>query len=153
MFYQHCCSKPPEHNPDLPNAIICDIDGTLAKMNGRSPYEWDKVGSDELVEPVARIIAGFVHSNTQVLLVSGRDGSCEVKTRDWLQGKGVDYDQLWMRPAGSMAPDTNIKHEIYLRHIKGRYNVIGVFDDRPCVVRLWRALGLFVFDVGNGIEF
>ena len=29
----------------------------------------------------------------------------------------------------------------------------AVFDDRPCVVRLWRSRGLFVFDCGNGVEF
>ncbi|MFN4151839.1 MAG: AAA family ATPase, partial [Candidatus Sericytochromatia bacterium] len=26
-------------NKDLPKAIICDLDGTLAKLNGRNPYD------------------------------------------------------------------------------------------------------------------
>lgn len=27
----------------MKKAIIVDIDGTLAKMNGRGPFEWDRV--------------------------------------------------------------------------------------------------------------
>jgi hypothetical protein len=58
-----------------------------------------------------------------------------------------------MRPEGSMEKDTVVKKALYDEHIKSRYNVLGVFDDRPCMVRLWRSLGLFCFDCGNGIEF
>ena len=33
---------------DGPDAIICDVDGTVALMHGnRSPFDWDKVGSDK----------------------------------------------------------------------------------------------------------
>src|SRR6218665_209089 len=37
-----------DQNPDLPKAIICDLDGTLALMNGRNPFDASKRDEDEL---------------------------------------------------------------------------------------------------------
>ena len=34
--------------------------------------------------------------------------------------------------------------------IRDRWRVVGVFDDRQQVVRMWRALGLTVFQVAEG---
>ncbi|KAB1900519.1 5'-hydroxyl kinase, partial [Micromonospora sp. AMSO31t] len=34
--------------------------------------------------------------------------------------------------------------------IKDRYRVVGVFDDRQQVVRMWRSLDLTVFQVAEG---
>ena len=39
-----------ERDPDLPNALIVDIDGTLAHMNGRSPYDPSKYHEDTVDE-------------------------------------------------------------------------------------------------------
>lgn len=36
---------------------------------------------------------------------------------------------------------------MFEREIRHRYHVVGVFDDRAQVVRMWRALGLTVFHV------
>ena len=33
-------------DPDLPPAILVDIDGTVALMGARSPYDWHRVGED-----------------------------------------------------------------------------------------------------------
>jgi len=41
---------------DKPEAIIVDIDGTLAKMNGRSPYDYSKVHTDLVNEPIAELV-------------------------------------------------------------------------------------------------
>ena len=43
----------PNFKSELPNAVIFDIDGTLAIMGNRSPFEWDKVDRDSLNEIVA----------------------------------------------------------------------------------------------------
>ena len=43
-----------------------------------------------------------------------------------------------------------VKREIFDREIRDRYRVVGVFDDRKQVVRMWRALGLTVFQVAEG---
>lgn len=152
MFYQHLCEPSPAFEKALPMAIICDLDGTLAKMKDRGPFEWSKVGQDDLNDPVYDAVCSMAE-DAQLLIVSGRDGSCESQTRDWLLRQGIDPAHLFMRPAGNMEKDSVIKRRIYDEHIRGKYNVLAVFDDRPQVVRLWRSLGLFVFDCGNGVEF
>lgn len=60
-----------------------------------------------------------------------------------------------MRPAGDMRKDTEVKLEMFNAHIRGKFNVEAIFDDRPQILRLWRELwfGDRLFDVGNGIEF
>jgi len=151
MFYDFMCKEPP-NSLGLPSAFVFDIDGTLAKMKNRGPFEWEKVGQDELNIPVA-YLAAWLKNVAKVLIVSGRDGSCEELTKEWLAKHQIECDGFWMRPAGSMEKDTVIKERIYREHIEGKYNVVGVFDDRPSVVRFWRSQGLFVFDCGNGIEF
>lgn len=153
MFYQFQCQKKPEKIEGAYSAVIFDIDGTLALMNGRGAFEWDKVGTDLINRPVVRALEAFAEIGYRILLVSGRDGCCELETRKWLHEASIDYDELWMRPAGNKEKDTIIKRRIYDEHIAGKYNILAVFDDRPSVIRMWRQLGLFVFDCGNGIEF
>lgn len=43
-----------------------------------------------------------------------------------------------------------MKKEIYEKYIKGKYNVMGVFDDRDRVVEMWRSIGLTCFQVDYG---
>jgi hypothetical protein len=54
-----------------------------------------------------------------------------------------------MRAAEDQRPDEIIKSELYDQHIRDRFNILGVIDDRPKVCRMWRGLGLPVFQVGN----
>ena len=153
MFYQHQCEPVGVDVSGLRPAIICDIDGTLALMKGRGPFEWMKVGTDAINRPVYQTVGAMQRDGLDLLIVSGRDGCCEAETRDWLTRNRIEFDGLWMRPAGNTEKDAVIKARIYDEHIRGKYNVLAVFDDRPQVVRLWRSLGLFVFDCGNGVEF
>jgi predicted kinase len=151
MFYDFLCDSPKD--TDGPPAVVFDIDGTLALMKNRGPYEWNKVGQDDLNGPVWNAYRAFKASGYKILIVSGRSDECEAQTREWLAGNEINYDGLWMRPKHSIEKDVIIKGDIYREHIEGKYNVLGVFDDRPSVVRFWRSRGLFVFDCGNGVEF
>lgn len=85
---------PVVQDPLLPRAIICDIDGTLAHMNGRSPYDYSKVGEDTVDETIRGITDLY---NNFVILVSGRPDSCRDDTEDWLDNNGVQYTSLHMR--------------------------------------------------------
>src|SRR5690606_16187071 len=59
--------------PDLPKAMLVDVDGTLAHMDGRKPYDWERVGED-LIDPVVR---SLVNSGVCLnILLSGRDEIC-----------------------------------------------------------------------------
>lgn len=138
---------------DGPSAAIFDLDGTLALMRNRGPFDWTKVGQDALNLPVYRMLLKTQKSGSLILIVSGRDGCCVDETTKWLVSNGVPFDKLLMRDPGNHEKDTVIKRRIWDEHIKGKYNVEAVFDDRPCVVRMWKSLGLFVFNCGDGYEF
>ncbi len=61
------------------------------------------------------------------------------------------FTELYMRANKDQRSDFIVKKELYDAHIKGKYNVVAVFDDRPSVCNgLWRPLGLPLFQVGDG---
>ena len=150
-------------DPNLPKAIICDIDGTLAHMNGRSPYDYTKVSEDTLDEVVAnwlKDVAWFdlnvENKPTEILIVSGRDDTCREDTLAWLDKHRIPYSKLLMRDStrvkedGNKVADTIIKKEIFDEFIRDKYNVLYVLDDRNQVVRMWRDMGLKVLQVADG---
>jgi hypothetical protein len=86
-----------------------------------------------------------------IVFCSGRDEVCRAETAAWLDlYVDVPYEGLFMRPEGDSRKDAVVKREIFDREIRDRWRVIGVFDDRQQVVRMWRALGLTVFQVAEG---
>ena len=136
---------------NLPNVAIFDLDGTLAKIGNRSPYDAKNVHVDTLNEYVYKILK-LVHYNdpdTKVFIFSGRDGLYIQETREWLNNNKVPYEKLVMRSIGDKRKDTIVKREFFDEHIKGKYNVSFVVDDRPSVCRMWRELGLEVLQVGD----
>jgi len=139
----------PVYNPELPDCYLCDIDGTVAQMNGRGPFEWMKVDTDLPRKAVIDVVNALAEDKTMIML-SGRDGVCFNLSAEWLEDNGVKHHDFFIRPEGDNRKDTLIKEEIYFKHIKGKYNVLGVFDDRDGPVHLWRHLGLDCFQVNYG---
>lgn len=137
------------YDPNLRDAIIYDIDGTVALMNGRGPYEWTRVGEDSVNEAIAEIIRVY-NKDYFVFAVSGRDGSCRELTENWLCDNNIPFDGLFMREAGDSRKDSIVKMEIFEREFKGKYNVRFVLDDRNQVVAMWRSLGLTCLQVADG---
>ena len=137
-------------NTEGPNAIICDIDGTIAKMNRdtRSPYEWDKVAEDEPIDSIIRLIRKY--SDHVIFLMSGRDESCRVQTESWLLHHDVPYDMLLMRPAGNNDSDVEVKEKLFWDNNVHQSDIEFVLDDRDSVVWMWRELGLKVLQVEPG---
>lgn len=140
-----------EEDPSLPSCIIVDIDGTLAKMNGRSPYDWDRVGEDSVNLPVASIVEDYRKVNRNVIIFTGRDGSCYDATKEWLFYNGIPWDELHSRGEGDNRKDSIVKREMFEKYIRGRYYVDFVLDDRDQVVDMWRKeLGLTCLQVDYG---
>lgn len=154
---------------DKQKCIIFDIDGTLATMHNRSPYEWNKVGNDLPNMELFYAMKSYYEQGYMIIIMSGRDSVCRNETIEWLEkiiyndstmeidigGElyFIDYD-LHMRKENDMRKDSIIKSELFFEHVDGNYNVVGVFDDRPSIVRMWQELGLKTYSVGNqGIEF
>jgi predicted kinase len=155
MYYQYVY-KPQivEYNPNLPDCYIFDIDGTLANMSDRSPYDWSKVQNDTPNENVIDILNILTHFGNQIFIFSGRNEICREATIEWLLKytdltPGFLDKRLFMRPQDLTDKDTDLKEFFYISYIQDQYNVKGILDDRPSVCRRWRSLGLPVFQVGN----
>jgi len=145
--------EPYNNKQKLPSVILCDIDGTVALMNGRGPYEFDKVHTDIPNKPVRDLIDNLVlESLSRIIFMSGRGEECRTETEAWLlDNTGLWEIELYMRPAGDRRPDWIVKYELFQQHIAGKYVVDFVLDDRDQVVHLWRnRLGLPTFQVANG---
>lgn len=161
MYKQFLAPEVETYTPpaDKPTAILCDIDGTLAHGINvtRKPYEWDKVGTDTIDESIAGMLQHYWSEDPmndehepQIILLSGRDGSCYGETQDWLHGHGIRYDALIMREAGDKRKDFVVKRELFDQHVRDNYQVLFVLDDRNQVVDMWRSLGLKCLQVADG---
>lgn len=155
MWADYLKPPAPTYDKALPHAVIVDLDGTLAHMNLRSPYEWSRVGEDTIDERVLNVMGHFNDDSWKtphkIIILSGRDGICRPETEEWLNRHGVSRDALFMREAGDMRKDSIVKREIFDREIQGKYYPYLVLDDRDQVVRMWRdELGLTVWQVADG---
>lgn len=134
-------------NTELPKAIIVDIDGTLAKMNNRNPFDWDKVKDDSCNLVVKNIVNNY---SGNIIIFSGRDAICENDTIEWLKNNQVKYDKLFMREQGNNEKDSIIKRRMFEENIRGKYFIEYVLDDRNQVVEMWRNIGLTCLQVAEG---
>lgn len=140
-----------KHDPHLNDAIICDIDGTLALNVTRGPYDTSKYHEDALNEPVARMLKGWHdHEGCFLIIMSGREDKFMDVTSQWLKKHGFEFDAIFMRPTGDRRSDSIVKRELFEKHVEGKYNVLAVIDDRDRVVKVWRELGLPCFQVADG---
>jgi predicted kinase len=143
-------TQPPVYDETLPDAICCDLDGTLALVTDRSPYDAEKCEQDLVNKPVADIVASYYRSGTTIILVSGRGVQHRMQTVRWLEVHEINYHFLFMRAEGDFRNDAVVKREIYERHIAGQYNIKFTIDDRKSVVAVWRSLGLTCLQVAEG---
>lgn len=148
MFEQNYKRKE-ESDYKLP-CYIFDIDGTIALVHDRSPYDHSKVYNDIPNEPIVNILSAIYQTNTKIVLLSGRDSVCREETERWLRHHNIPYNELYMRAEGDRRKDSIVKEELYRRHVEPQYNVNAVFDDRNQVVDLWRRLGLVCLQVNYG---
>ncbi len=137
--------------PGAPRVVMVDIDGTVALMAGRSPYDETRVHEDRPNAPVIAAVGAAWLAGCQIIFCSGRHESCREATEAWLK-KHVDvpYIALYMRADGDMRPDVEVKLDLFDAHIRHAYHVQYVLDDRQQVVDAWRSIGLTVLQVAPG---
>ena len=134
-----------------PQAILVDIDGTIADKGSRNPFDWGSVGEDKPRDFIIDLIYSYLERCKEndncidVIFLSGRDSCCRYETLDWLQNQFATpkYNiNLFMRKEGDMRKDTVVKEELFWDNVANNYNVLAVFDDRPCVVEMWYDIGI-----------
>lgn len=147
---QHRPIVQPNFYSELTDCVIFDIDNTLAHMGNRGAFDWNKVDRDSPNQIVIEQIGFHRSYGRKIIIVSGRDGACRELTEEWLDFYEIDYDEFYMRPENDFRKDTLIKKEIYENHIKGKYNVMAVYDDRLQVLDMWYKESVFTFNVNQG---
>ena len=135
---------------DKPNAVIFDMDGTLANVSGirhyvrARPKNFDKFHAEsincppneEVVQSARDLVTDHV-----ILVVTARKVKWVYHTLFWLVENGVPYDELLMRDDWDDRPDYEVKRDI-LEHIRSRWTPVLAFDDNPNVIKLWEEHGI-----------
>lgn len=136
---------------DKPSAIIVDIDGTVAEVDGRSPYDYTLVSTDKPKQWVIDLVKGAWENGEMIIFMSGRDSMCRLDTIKWINkyiGEKINY-KLFMRAEGDDRMDAIVKLELFNKHIRHNYNVRYCVDDRAQVIKMYRSIGLNVLDVAG----
>ena len=142
------------------DAVIFDIDGTLADVEHRRGYlEGDNpnwaafnaaIGDDRVHQNVFRLARTLNAAGNAIILCSGRDGGFRRLTELWLTFNEVGYDGLYMRSAGDGRKDHVVKMELLDQIISDGFKPWLVVDDRSSVVAAWRARGLTCLQCAEG---
>jgi predicted kinase len=142
---------------NLPNCIISDLDGTLSIFNQkdqhcpldahfRSPYHAETCDKDS-VHP--NLLALIKSCDCEIFFLTGREEKYREKTKIFLDKLNLRY-KLFMKPNDSSIKDYKFKIDTYEQEIKGKYNVLAVFEDRDRCVKAFRQNGLFTCQVAEG---
>ena len=136
---------------DKKDAVVFDIDGTIAENIGRSPYDMTRVWEDKPYEDIVEMVRIMHKAGYTIIFVSGRDDSCEKDTAGWLIhcARVPRWFFLRMRKEWDKRKDSIIKYEI-AKDLNEQYNIRYVFDDRDQVVSMWREAGFRCLQVQEG---
>ena len=145
--------------------IICDIDGTIAKLSQarlecleKKPIDWDTFNSlcfdDEPYEHVVDMIKNLSDSGEyELIFCTGRSEEARYDTQEWLD-KHELRGHLIMRPKKNHGKDTSVKPQELLKYLRTRHldfsDISFILEDRNNVVAKWRDLGIPCFQVQEG---
>lgn len=134
-------------------AIICDLDGTLALLGDRDPFNPETIANDTVNRAVGNILEVYAHQTlfpVQIFFVTGRFEKYREETEAWLTKHGIENFKLFMRKDNDFRKDTVYKKEIYQKNIHSDYDVLFVLEDRDQTVKMWRDFGLTCLQVEYG---
>ena len=138
-----------DQDPSKYPAYIFDIDGTLAHKGDRNPFDWKRVGEDTVDESVRTQLQVLKDAGANIIICTGRDGSCTQATMESLSENDIAYHEFYIRPKGSFEPDWKVKEAMW-RDIVKDYYIKAMFDDRNQVVNHARKCGFKVYQVEEG---
>lgn len=142
---------------DLPAIMICDLDGTLAILNGRNPYDATTCDQDEVNRPVQQMLSLYIGEGVieKIVFFSGREDKYREPTIRFLEYScgflNTEYE-LHMRATGDMRNDAIIKKELFYAHVHGKYDPVVWLDDRQQVCEMVRRdIGVPLWQVNEGL--
>jgi len=136
---------------DLPEAILVDLDGTVALLNGRNPFDASTCDQDLPNVPVIRCVKAMYAAGLAVIFMSGREERFRDPTVRFLDAQFGDMPrELYMRATGDSRKDSIVKEELLEANVFPRYKIVFALDDRNQVVDHYRSMGLTVLQVADG---
>lgn len=132
----------------LRRAVIFDLDGTLCKLN-RHWSDYHLLGTDDPIAATTTLCRWARKDGELVIMLTGRPEYWRADTMKWLKEYGIHYDILIMRDASDRRSNEGYKRDVYERQIAPYFRVLFVAEDNPKSVRMFRELGLSVFDLGS----
>lgn len=139
--------------------VIFDLDGTACNNAHRKgliecpkeqqnwPLFYKLCPGDLPIQPVIDI-AKLLYPFYEIVIMTGRSDIVMEETREWMKHYGMPWDRLFMRPDAERAADHELK-KAWVTQL-GIENIHCVFDDRNSVVKMFRELGLTVFQPAEG---
>ena len=139
---------------DKPEAVIFDMDGTLANVSGLRHYivppkdkpkgwfkDFDSFHSHSVTAPVNIEVKNYAleayNQGYKILIVTARRAIYRHHTAWFLALNKIPSHALYMRKNNDSRKDYIVKSEI-LQQILLRYTPVHAYDDNPAVIKLWQ---------------
>lgn len=137
-------------------AIIVDLDDCLFDSRHLEQYipkrkgdraGWDlvqeKMSECEVNKHILAIIDMAYIKDIELIFITGREGTEALKTvtENELELYFPVY-KIFYRPQNDYRKAAVVKKEIYLKHIKGRYDILFAIDDDESNIKMFQELGL-----------
>lgn len=152
-------------------AFIFDLDGTLCNVQHRINHygvDYDKFNSlchlDPPNEDVVELCKQLLNIGYKIIFLTGRDEKYRKQTFDWIwehilsnsnhllsENKNDDM-LLAMRVSDNIMSDSDFKLFEYETRIQEKYHILGVFEDRPTVIKMWRGLNLTCYALPSMVK-
>lgn len=168
----------PQLDMHKPDAIICDLDGTMCAIDHRLHFvrkpqgvkkDWKSffkgIPDDSVNSWCADIVRSMAEKGHQIVYCSGRPDNYRGDTLEWLQRHNLwDFDTrvpgssgsdslsavLYMRPRNDQRDDSIVKEIILDFEILTRFTPYFMIDDRARVVAMWRKRGFTTLACADG---
>ena len=141
--------------------IIFDVDGTIADCEHRrhlvtgEKKDWKNFKKaaehDTPIQWVCDVAKRFIANGDDVAFFSARNESqrkiTEKQISKWI---GDGHKGLFLRPDGDYRSDVEFKRELANKFLDMGGKIDLIFDDRQCVVDMWRDEGFVVVQVADG---
>lgn len=129
--------------------VICDVDGTLSLKGDRGVFDFSRASEDKCNLPIADLVR-ILSRTFPIYIFTAREEMWRPQTEEFLMKFHIPYDALIMRRNKDYRKDSIVKRELWETHIKDRFGVFCVLDDRDQVVQMWREHGITCLQVADG---
>lgn len=150
-------AKASQQNPDLPVAIICDMDATLCLNTSGRPFYGEGAAEgmekDEPINEIINLVKAYCNfHNAKLIILTGREDTLESReaTENWIEDHLLSPDMVLMRPKGDYSAGPDCKKKLYEQYVKDKYYVPIVLEDSTKCVRMWRDLGITCLQPNDG---